>query len=220
MRVYCQRNVRILILLPFLLLLGIGAASGQDREPLEESIISLTKGGQLVESVGNLPDWPEEGWDGFNDEDIESWNGTVTVFNIPPEGGDHPWGIFAFKDEKIESIGGISFFMITAVLGADVARAGKDFLLEVSTGGTDEADFEIVLEDIIEIDINVPFADQEWAEFTFDSVRAKYIKLTFLSNYGDGTYTTFGEIAIYGGEFAVSPLEKSPATWGEIKGSL
>jgi len=185
----------------------------------QENILSINKGGHLVESAGNLPDWPEEGWDGSNDEDTESWDGTVTVFNIPPEGGDHPWGIFAFKDEEVETIGGISFFMITSVLGADVARAGKDFRLEVSTGGTDEADFETVLEDIIEIDINVPFADQEWVEFSFDPVNARYIKLTFLSNYGDGTYTSFGELEVYSSDTAspVRSMGKLSTTWGKLR---
>lgn len=219
MRIHCSCS-SLLALLPLLLLLGIGLANGQDREPLEESLISVENGGQLVESVGNLPDWPEEDWNGANDGDLETWNGTVTVFNSPPEGDEHPWAIFAFKDEKVEPIGAIGFFMITRELGNLRSRCGKEFRVEVSTGGTGEGDFDVVLEDTIDMDINVAFEDQEWIEFTFDPVKAKYVKLTFLSNYGDSVYTTMGEFAVYGGILAVCPAATSSTTWGGVKSDL
>ncbi|MFQ5884657.1 MAG: discoidin domain-containing protein [Thermoplasmata archaeon] len=214
-------NSRFPVSLSLFLLFGMGLASGEDREPLEEDIILVEDGGQLVESVGNLPDWPDEDWNGAIDGDLETWAGTVTVFNKPQEGDDHPWAIFAFTNERTELIDAVGFFMLSnAVIGESLqSRCGKDFRLEVSTEGTGENDFQEVLEGTIEVDINVAFEDQEWVEFTFSPVKAKYVKLTFLSNYGDGTYTTLGEFAVYG-SLAVYPSGKFPTTWGAIKRNL
>ena len=107
------RNRKCLIfVLPFLLL-GVGLTNSQDIEELQDDLILAENGGQLVESVGNLPDWPDEDWNGAIDGDIETWAGTVTVFNRPQEGDDHPWAIFAFRDEKTQLIDRARFFMLT-----------------------------------------------------------------------------------------------------------
>jgi len=117
-------------------------------------------------------------------------------------------------------IDAVSFFMITkaAIDEGSQTRSGKDFQILVSTSGTNETDFGLALEDTVDFDINTPFEDEEWVNFTFDAVRAKYVKLVFLSNYGDGTYTSLGELAVYG-SLAVRPLGKASTTWGEIKSS-
>ena len=187
----------------------------------EENILSVNNGGQLISSAGNLPDWPEEGWDGANDEDVETWNGTVTVFNQPQEGDEHPWGIFAFQNEEVKLIDKVRFFMLTeAVIGENLqTRSGKDFRLQVSTEGTEENDFETVLEDTIDMDINVAFEEQEWQEFTFSPVDARYVKLIFLSNYGESTYTSLGEFEVYSASMVTSlhSLGKLSTTWAKLK---
>jgi len=209
---HCGRFVAAFSLL---LLLWTGLANAQEDLP---NLISLENDGQLISCAGNLPAWPDEGWDGVNDGDVETWNGTVTVFNQPEEGDDHPWAIFAFKDEAAQSINAVEFFMISKAARDEnlQSRCGQEFQLLVSTTGTDEANFTVVLEDIIEMDINVLFEDQEWVEFTFGTTRAKYVKLIFLTNYGDGTYTSVAEVSIHG-SMSVSHLDKTAATWGEIK---
>ncbi|HIE29306.1 TPA: hypothetical protein EYP66_18705 [Candidatus Poribacteria bacterium] len=179
----------------------------------EENLIGVANGGKLVESVGNLPAWPDEDWNGAIDGDLETWAGTVTVFNAPPEGDPHPWAIFAFKDEKTTFINKARFFMLTeAVIAENLqSRCGKDFVIEVSTTGTDEGNFKTALKD------TVKKLEKEWEEFEFPAVRAKYVKLTWESNYGDGTYTTMGEFEVYGGTASVKPLGKLTATWAQIK---
>lgn len=206
---------RLLTVFSLFLLFGMGLANAQEERT---NAISVENGGNLVESVGNLPDWPDEDWNGAIDGDLETWAGTVTVFNSPQEGDDDPWAIFAFKDKSAQLIDAVGFFMLSnAAMSENLqTRCGKDFQILVSTEGTKEADFELALEDTIDTDINTPFADEEWVGFTFSPVRAKYVKLVFLSNYGDGTYTTLGEFAVYG-SLAVRPLGKASTTWGEIK---
>ncbi|MBD3184273.1 hypothetical protein GF312_18465 [Candidatus Poribacteria bacterium] len=183
-----------------------------------ENLISIENGGSLVLSDGALPDWPDEDWNGAIDGDLESWSGTVTTFLVP-EGEENPWAIFAFNNESTQVIGSVGFFMLPKAVIDDncKTRCGKDFQVSVSATGTDENDFEVVLEDTLELDLNLPFEDQEWIEFEFDAVKAKYIKLDFLSNYGDATYVTLGEFAVYGGVLAVEPTAKVASTWGKIK---
>ncbi|MFQ5884658.1 MAG: hypothetical protein ACE5IO_06120 [Thermoplasmata archaeon] len=211
----------LMLTLSLTIILGLGFTAFQAKAGDGENILSVNNGGQLIECVGNLPDWPEEGWDGTNDEDIETWNGTVTVFNLPQEGGDHPWGIFAFENEEVRSINKVRFFMLTdVVIGENLqSRSGKEFQLQVSTTGTAEGDFETVLEDTIDVDASAAFEDQEWQEFTFSPVDARYVKLIFLSNYGDGTYTSFGEVEVYSAD-AVTSVHSSgklSTTWGKLK---
>ncbi|MFQ6042893.1 MAG: hypothetical protein ACE5PV_18730, partial [Candidatus Poribacteria bacterium] len=179
----------------------------------EENLVGVANGGKLVESVGNLPAWPDEDWNGAIDGDLETWAGTVTVFNKPPEGDPHPWAIFAFKDEKTTFINKARFFMLTqAVIGENLqSRCGKDFVIEVSTTGTDESKFKTALKG------TVKKLEKEWEELEFPAVKAKYVKLTWESNYGDGTYTTMGEFEVYGGAAPVKPLGKLTATWAQIK---
>ena len=87
-----QTSMPVAILTLFLLMFFSTVAIGKS-----DSVIAVENGGKLVESVGNLPDWPEEDWNGANDGDLETWDGTVTVFNKPPEGDAHPWAIFALR---------------------------------------------------------------------------------------------------------------------------
>ena len=192
------------VLLLYLTLQAIGA---------DENLIGVENDGKLVESVGNLPDWPDEDWNGAIDGDLETWAGTVTIFNKPPEGDPHPWAIFAFKDEKTTFINKARFFMLPeAVIAGNLqSRCGKDFIIEVSTTGTDEGNFKTALKDTVEQ------LEKEWEEFEFPAVRAKYVKLTWESNYGDGTYTTMGEFEVYGGTAPVQPLSKLTTTWAQIK---
>lgn len=187
----------------------------------DEEVLSVDKGGQLIDSAGNLPDWPEEGWDGANDGDLETWDGTVTVFNQPEEGDDHPWAIFAFENQEVKTINKVQFFMLTkAVIDESLqTRCAKEFRLQVSTEETEEDDFETVLEDSIDIDIQVPFEEQEWQEFTLSPVEAKYVKLILLSNYGDGTYTSLGEFEVYSAPAptSVSSSGKLSFLWAKLK---
>jgi hypothetical protein len=215
-RCRCYFSSKLLVMFSLLLLFGIGLADAKEED--RANLISVENGGQLVESAGNLPDWPDEDWNGAIDGGWETWAETVTAFNSPQEGDDHPWAIFAFENEKVQVIDAASFFMLTkAAMDENLqTRCGKDFQILVSTKETKEDDFELALEDTIDIDINTPFADEEWMNFTFDPVRAKYVKLVFLSNYGEATYTTLGEFAVYA-SLAVRPLGKASTTWGEIK---
>lgn len=179
----------------------------------EENLIGVKNGGKLVESVGNLPAWPDEDWNGAIDGDLETWSGTVTVFNKPPEGDPHPWAIFAFKDEKTIFINKARFFMLPqAVIGENLqSRCGKDFVIEVSTTGTDEGKFKKAMQG------TVKKLEKDWEEFEFPAVKAKYVKLTWESNYGDGTYTTMGEFEVYGGTAPIQPLSKLTTTWAQVK---
>ena len=197
--------------LPFTVLLLLGFVL--PALSAEENLIGVESGGKLVDSAGDLPDWPDEDWNGAIDGDLETWSGTVTVFNQPPEGDPHPWAIFAIKDEKTLFISKARFFMLTqAAVGENLqSRCGKDFVLEVSTTGTDEGDFKTALKDTVQ---NL---EEEWEEFEFPAVKAKYVKLTWETNYGDGTYTTMGELEIYGGTAPVQPLAKFATTWAKIK---
>ena len=201
--------------------LVLGLTAFQAKAVDEESVLAVENGGQLIDSAGNLPDWPEEGWDGANDGDVETWNGTITVFNQPQEGGDHPWAIFAFADEAAKTISRARFFVLAkAVIDENLqTRAAKDFQIQVSGDGTEEGDFETVLEDTIDMDINVAFADQEWQEYSLPAVDARYVKLIFLSNYGDGTYTSLGEFEVYGTDTSapVSSAGKLSTTWAKLK---
>jgi len=163
----------------------------------------------------------EEGWDGTNDENLETWDGTVTVFNQPEEGDDHPWAIFAFANEETIAIDSVSFFVLSkaAVDESLQSRGVKEFDLQVSDGGMGAGDFSSVLEDTIDMDINVAFEDQEWQAFDFSAVNAKYVKLILLSNYGDGTYISLAEFEVYGAD-QVSPVTfsgKLSTTWAELK---
>ena len=201
--------------------LVLGLVTSQAKAADGENILSVNNGGQLMESAGNLPDWPEEGWDGANDENVETWDGTVTVFNQPQEGGDYPWAIFAFADEGVETINRVRFFMLSeAVMSENLqTRCAKDFRIQVSESGIEAGDFETVLEDAIDVDINVAFGDQEWQEYIFPAVDAKYVKLILLSNYGDGTYTSLGEFEVYGADTSalVSSPGKLSTTWAKLK---
>ena len=76
-----QTSMPVAILTLFLLMVFAPVAFGKS-----ESVIAVENGGKLVESVGNLPDWPEEDWNGANDGDLETWDGTVTVFNYGKSG--------------------------------------------------------------------------------------------------------------------------------------
>ena len=205
----------LIVVFSLCFLFGLPLANAQDEEA---NLISVENGGMLIESAGDLPDWPDEDWNGANDDELETWSGTVTVFNAPA-GEDHPWAIFAFENEAVLSINSVSFFMLSKADRDEnlQTRAGKDFQVLVSTKGTGEADFDVVLEDIVEIDINLPFDDQEWVSFTFDAVKAKYVKLILLSNYGDGTYTTLGEFAVHGGLAAINAYDKALTTWAKLK---
>lgn len=179
----------------------------------EENLIGVKNGGKLVESVGNLPAWPDEDWNGAIDGDLETWSGTVTVFNKPPEGDPHPWAIFAFKNEKTTFINKARFFMLPqAVIGENLqSRCGKDFVIEVSTTGTDEGKFKKAMQG------TVKKLEKDWEEVEFPAVKAKYVKLTWESNYGDGTYTTMGEFEVYGGTAPIQPLSKLTTTWAQVK---
>jgi hypothetical protein len=218
MRKECPVSISALFIAVSLVL---GLLTFQAKAADGENILSVNNGGQLMESAGNLPDWPEEGWDGTNDENVETWDGTVTVFNQPQEGGDHPWAIFAFAGEEVNTINMVRFFMLTeAVVGESLqSRCAKDFRVQVSESGTAEGDFQTVMEDAIDMDINVAFGDQEWQEFSFPAVDAKYVKLILLSNYGDGTYTSLGEFEVYSADTSapVSSPGKLSTTWAKLK---
>ena len=218
MKNHCCLFIRLLGIFSLFLIFGMPLTYAQEDG---DSAISVENGGQLIESAGNMPDWPEEGWDGANDGKVLSWDDTVTVFNTPEEGGLHPWAIFAFADEAVQPINSVAFFVLTMEVISDnryQTRAGKEFQILVSTTGIKEDDFDLVLEGTLEIDLKVPFEDEEWIQFDFDPVKAKYVKLVFLSNYGDGTYTTLGEFAVYASDnMAVQPSGKTSVTWGEIK---
>jgi hypothetical protein len=91
-------------------------------------------------------------------------------------------------------------------------RCGKDFLLEVSTTTTDKSAFKIAHKGTTQK------LENKWEEIEFQSVRAKYVKLTWESNYGDGTYTTLAEFEVIGGAgAAVQPSFKQATAWGKIK---
>ena len=203
-----QTSMPVAILTLFLLMVFAAVAVGKS-----ESVIAVENGGKLVESVGNLPDWPEEDWNGANDGDVSTWGGTVTVFNKPPEGDAHPWAIFAVKDEKTVWISKARFYMINqVVIDCCPNRCGKDFLIEVSTTTTDEGVFKIAHKGTTQK------VEKEWEEIEFKGVRAKYVKLTWESNYGDGTYTTLAEFEVIGGAgAAVQPSVKLATVLGKIK---
>jgi len=201
-------EMKRLLLTLFILLFVSAVALGAS-----DSLIAVENGGKLVESVGNLPAWPGEDWNGANDGDLETWDGTVTVFNSPPEGDAHPWAIFAVKDEKTAWINKARFYMLNQeAINCCPSRCGKDFVIEVSTTGTDEGDFKTAHKGTVQQ------LEKEWEEIEFKSVQAKYVKLTWESNYGDGTYTTMVEFEILGGAgSAVKPSGKFAAVWGKIK---
>lgn len=101
--------------------------------------------------------------------------------------------------------------MLTQAAVGDNLRCGKDFIIEVSTTGTDDGNFKIAHKGMVQK------LEKEWEEFEFKNVQAKYVKLTWESNYGDGTYTTMGEFEILAGGAAVKPAGKLTAVWGKIK---
>lgn len=214
-------NSKFLTLLALSLLFLLVVTDLSNSQEDRENLVFVDNGGQLVESAGNMPNWPKEGWDGAIDGDLETWNGTVTVFNQPQEGDEHPWAVFAFKDEKGKLIDTVGFFMLTKVVIDESlqTRCAKEFRLQVSTEETEEDDFETVLEDSIDIDIQVPFEEQEWQEFTLSPVEAKYVKLILLSNYGDGTYTSLGEFEVYSAPAptSVSSSGKLSFLWAKLK---
>jgi len=197
-----------LLLTLFTLLFASAVAFGAS-----DSLIAVDNGGKLVESVGNLPAWPDEDWNGANDGDLETWGGTVTVFNSPPEGDAHPWALFAVKDEKTAWINKARFYMINQeIINCCPNRCGQDFVIEVSTKGTGEGDFKAAHKGTVQK------IEKEWEEIEFESVQAKYVKLTWESNYGDGTYTTLAEFEILAGPGAmVKHSGKLATVWGKIK---
>lgn len=113
---------------------------------------------------------PQESWENAVDGDLDGWDGTATVK------GDPCYAIFGFNGGGTFPVN--KFFIVTDN-GTDdddpklSGRRARKVCVEVSTSGTDNADFTKVLEKRIKKPMGQTF-------FLETPVQARYVKLTIL----------------------------------------
>jgi len=113
---------------------------------------------RLVEGVGGLSG---EDWDNAIDGDTDGFDGTVTA------GGEMPYGIFEFANSSVAAVNRLRMLVDTGVGYPE--RWVQHFRLQVSTTGTNDADFGTILDGAK--------SGSDWQEFRFPAANAKYIKL-------------------------------------------
>ncbi len=129
--------------------------------------------------VSHSKDYPGEDWTNAIDGDIKGWDGTVTATGWPP------FAIFKFVDNDIHAIHKIKLMTDTGVRFAD--RWVKKFRVMVSTTGTNDADFKLVLEG--------NQTTGNWQAYYFVMTDARYVK--FIIDEPNATWRQLGELEIY-----------------------
>jgi PKD repeat protein len=132
-----------------------------------------------LELVKNSYAYPGEGWDNAIDGDIKGWDGTVTATGWPP------FAIFKFADNTIHAIHKIKLMTDTGVRYSD--RWVTDFRVFVSTTGTAEIDFKLIL--------TGRQTTGNWQNYFFTQTDAKYIKLVL--DTPTDTWCQLGELEVY-----------------------
>jgi len=120
----------------------------------------------------------EEDWDNAIDEDLEGWDGTVTMT------GSQAYAIFGFTDGKIKAVQKVNLLVDTGVDYAN--RWIKRFRIQVSTSGLKSTDFETVYDGIQ--------SKGGWQQHIFPAANARYVKL--IVDYPSNGLKQLGEFEI------------------------
>jgi len=123
--------------------------------------------------------YPSEDWTNAIDGDIKGWDGTVTATGWPP------FAIFKLSDDGIHTIHKIRMMTDTGVRFAD--RWVTKFRVLVSTSGTNDSDFKLVL--------NEHQTTGDWQAYYFVMTDAKYVKL--IIDEPNTTWRQLGEFEVY-----------------------
>jgi PKD repeat protein len=123
--------------------------------------------------------YPGEDWTNAIDGDIKGWDGTVTANGWPP------FAIFKFADDGIHTIQKIRMMTDTGVRFAD--RWVKKFHILVSTSGTNNSDFKLVLKG--------HQTTGDWQNHYFAMNDAKYVKL--IIDEPNRPWCQLGEFEVY-----------------------
>ncbi|NOY59052.1 MAG: PKD domain-containing protein, partial [Calditrichaeota bacterium] len=123
-----------------------------------------------------------EGWDNAIDEDIEGWDGTVTMT------GSHPYAIFGFEDGQIKAVQKVNLLVDTGVYYEN--RWVKRFRIQVSTSGMKDTDFHTVYDGLQ--------VKNGWQQHIFPAANAKYVKL--IVDYPVSGKRQIGEFEVEVGE--------------------
>ena len=127
---------------------------------------------------------PNDDWSNAIDNDIEGWDGTVSAIAV----GVVSNAIFAFPDSSVKQITKIRLLSDTG-MGFEY-RWIKEFKIEISTTGTQEEDFHLVLDGQKSVG--------GWESYYFVPVEAKYVKINkVLPNGYLSKYVQIGEIEIF-----------------------
>jgi hypothetical protein len=120
-----------------------------------------------------------EGWDNAIDNDITSWDGTVTA------GGAPCYAIFKFVDNTTKSVQKLDMLVDTGI--GKQGRWVTRFRLLVSTTGTKETDFVLAFDGLQK--------QGGWQSHLFQVVNAKYLKLVV--EFPTTGWRQIGEIKVF-----------------------
>ncbi len=147
--------------------------------PVKLTIDPQQTGPLVLELIDCSEAYPGEDWTNAIDGDVSGWDGTVTAE------GDPPWAIFGFSGGDTKQINKVRLLTDTGVRFS--SRWVKEFRVMVSTTGTNDNNFTLVLDGVKNGGV--------WEEYTFATVSAKYIK--FIIDVPTSGYRQLGEFEVY-----------------------
>ena len=161
-------------------------------------VVEAPQSGPLVlELIDCSYAYPGEDWTNAIDGDISGWDGTVTAE------GNLPWAIFGFSGGATKQINKVRLLTDTGVRFS--SRWLKEFRVMVSTTGTNESNFTLILDAVKN--------GGAWEEYNFATVSAKYIK--FVIDAPSSGYRQLGEFEVYNSVSLAENLSHQSEVLGE-----